>query len=97
MLSDPAVPRVQRGQVHEEDPDRGGLRVAGQSRPPQASGELAQAARQQRPDPLVEEDGKKQQDPEEVSEVSPTWDTSARDTDPLLFEGGSLWERWKKG
>lgn len=52
----PAVLGVQWWQVYEEDPDRRGLRVAGQSRPTQASGELAQAARQHRPDPLIEGD-----------------------------------------
>lgn len=52
--SSPVVPGVQRWQVCKEDPDRGGLRVAGQSRPTQASGELAQAARQHRHDPLIE-------------------------------------------
>lgn len=53
----PAVPGVQRRQVREEDPDRRGLRVAGQSRPAQARGELAQAARQHRPDPLLGDGG----------------------------------------
>lgn len=52
----PAVPGVQRWQVCEEDPDWGGLRVAGQSRPAQARGGLAQAACQQRSDPLIEGD-----------------------------------------
>lgn len=50
----PAFPGVQWWQVCEEDPDRGGLCVAGQSRPSQASGELAQAACQHRPDPLID-------------------------------------------
>lgn len=54
VLFPSAVPGVQWRQVHEEDPDRGGLRVAGQGRPSQASGQLAQAARQHRPDPLIE-------------------------------------------
>lgn len=53
-LFTPAVPGVQRRQVCKEDPDRGGLRVAGQSRPAQARSELAQAARQHHSDPLVE-------------------------------------------
>lgn len=55
----PAFPGIQWWQVCEEDPDRGGLRLARQGRPSQASGELAQAARQHRPDPLIEEDLKK--------------------------------------
>lgn len=49
----PAVPGVQRRQVRQEDLDWRGLRVAGQGRPAQAGGQLAQAARQHRPDPLV--------------------------------------------
>lgn len=49
----PAVPGVQRGQVRQEDPDRRGLRVAGQGGPAQARGQLAQAARQHGSDPLV--------------------------------------------
>lgn len=53
-LFTPAVPGLQRRQVCKEDPDRGGLRVAGQSRPAQARSELAQAARQHHSDPLVE-------------------------------------------
>lgn len=56
VLFTPAVPGIQWWQVRKEDPDWGGLRVAGQSRPTQASGELAQAPRQHRPDPLIEGD-----------------------------------------
>lgn len=38
-----AVPGIQRRQVHEEDPDRGGLYLAGQGGHEEAGGELAQA------------------------------------------------------
>lgn len=54
-LAKPAVPRVERRQVHEEDADRRGLRVAGQDGLAEASGGLAQAARQHRSDPLIGE------------------------------------------
>lgn len=41
-----AFPGIQRRQVHEEDPDRGGLHLAGQGGHEEEGGELAQAVRQ---------------------------------------------------
>lgn len=38
-----AFPGIQRRQVHEEDPDRGGLHLAGQGGHEEEGGELAQA------------------------------------------------------
>lgn len=56
IVSTSAVPGVQRRKVCKEDLDRRGLCMAGQSRPTQTSGELAQAARQHCSDPLINGD-----------------------------------------